>query len=158
MTLTNVLPANANFISVSGPGSYTINGNMLLGTLGNIPMNAGVVVTVRMTAQNTPTQLTFDATVAAGTADLNSVNNHVSVKTTVTDSVPLPLLFAARKNGQVVLSWQSAETNIVLETGTLLSVGSWSNMVGTPVVSNGVSTVTVPIDAGLKFYRLKRVP
>jgi hypothetical protein len=111
-----------------------------------------------MTAQNTPTQLTFDATVAAGTADLNSANDHASVKTTVTDLAPLPVLFAALKNGQIVLSWQSTQTNIVLESGTLLSAGSWNNMVGTPVVSNGVSTVTVSMDAGVKFYRLKRVP
>ncbi len=156
--LTNVLPPNANFISVSGPGSYTINGNVLLGSLGNIPMGAGVVVTVTMTAQNTPTQLTFDATVAAGTADLNSANDHASVKTTVTDLSPLPLLFVAQKNGQIVLSWQSTQPNIVLESGTLLSAGSWNNTAGTPVVSNGVSTVTVSMDAGAKFYRLKRVP
>ncbi len=156
--LTNVLPANANFISVSGPGSYTINGNVLLGSLGNIPMGVGVVVTVTMTAQNTPTQLTFDATVSAGTTDLNSVNDHASVKTTVTDVPPLPLLFVARKNSQIVLSWQSAETNIVLESGSLLTPGSWNNATGTLVVSNGASTVTVPMDANAKFYRLKRVP
>ncbi|HEY0552213.1 MAG TPA: DUF11 domain-containing protein, partial [Verrucomicrobiae bacterium] len=156
--LTNVLPPNANFISVSGPGSYTINGNVLLGSLGNIPMGAGVVVIVTMTAQNTPTQLTFDATVAAGTVDLNSANNHASIKTTVTDLTPLPVLFVAQKNGLIVLSWQGTQTNIVLEVGAQLSAGSWNNMVGTPVVSNGVSTVTVSMDSGVKFFRLKRVP
>jgi uncharacterized repeat protein (TIGR01451 family) len=156
--LTNLLPVGATFISVSGPGSYTLNGNVLVGSLGSIAMNASAVVTVTMRAPNANGQLTFDSTVGAGTADLNSINNHAAVKTSVSDGGALLTLFVARQNGQIVLSWQSASTNVVLQSSSLLSAGSWSNATNAPVVSNGVSTVTAPMNAGMKFYRLRRVP
>ncbi len=157
ITLTNVLPSAASFVSVAGPGVYTLNGNEVRGTLGDLAAGAGTVVNITMTAQNMTGQLTFTTTVASGTADPNALNNLASIKTTVVDSVPLPLLFAARKNGQLVLSWQSTTPNVALEAVTLLG-GSWANAPVTPVVSNGVSTVTLPMDSGGKFYRLKRTP
>jgi uncharacterized repeat protein (TIGR01451 family) len=157
--LTNILPAEANFISVAGPGSYTVNGNVLSGNLGNLPMGAGVVVTVTMTAQNSPTLLTFDSTVGAGEADLNMGNNHASIKTTVTDAAPVPLLLAARKNGQLVLSWQDTSSNVMLQSSPSAGTGSsWTTVADAPVVSNGVSTVAMPMTGSTKFFRLRRAP
>jgi len=159
VVLTNVLPAGATFITVSGPGNYTLNGNVLIGNLGNIAMNASAVVTVTMRAPGVSTQLTFDSTVAAGTADLNPNNNHASIKTSVTEgTAAVPTLFAARKNGQLVLSWQGTSTNIVLQSASALNAGSWGDATNTTVISNGATTVTAPMNGGLKFYRLKRVP
>lgn len=158
VVLTNVLPANASFVSVAGPGSYALNGGVLTGSLGNLAVGSGTVVSVTMRAQNVTGQLTVDSTVASATADLNHVNNHASIKTSVVDGSAVPMLFAARKNNQLVLSWQGTATNIVLETSGLIGSGSWTGAGATPVVSNGVSTVTVPMGSGLKFYRLKRAP
>jgi len=156
--LTNIMPPEANFISVSGMGSYTLNGNILVGSLGNLQMGEGTVVQVTMNAPNANTLLTFDSTVGAGQMDLNMGNNHSSIKTTVSDTVPVvPALFAARKNGQLVLSWQSASTNIVLQSSSLMG-GSWGGMTNAPVVSNGVSTITMPFGGGTKFFRLKKLP
>jgi hypothetical protein len=155
--LTNILPPGANLIFV-GPGSFTQNGNVLLGSLGGLPMGGSTVVTITMTAPNVDALLTFDATVAAAEADLNPGNNHVSIKTTVSSqTTAVPTLFAARKNGQLVLSWQGTSTDVVLQTVSQLG-GAWSTTGSAPVVSNGVSTVTVPINAGAKFFRLRRVP
>jgi len=155
--LTNIMPPEANFISASGPFSYTQNGNMLFGSLGNIPMGGGVVVNVTMTAPNFATLLTFDSTVGSGAQDLNPGNDHVSVKTSVnTAPAAMPALFAAAKNGQLVLSWQGDATNIVLETTGAIG-GGWGNSGMAPTVSNGVSTVTVPFSGSTKFFRLKRL-
>jgi hypothetical protein len=123
-------------------------------------MGGGVVVAVTMTAPNGETLLTFDSTVGAGEADLNMGNNHASIKTTVSNATPdMPVLYAARKNDQLVLSWQGSSTNIVLQSSTFAGLsGSWSNLSYTPVVSNGVSTVTVPTTGSTKFFRLRRTP
>jgi uncharacterized repeat protein (TIGR01451 family) len=156
--LTNILPPEANFITASGPFSYSQNGNVLSGTLGNLPMGSGVAITVTMNAPNNPFLLTFDSTVGSGAEDLNMGNNHVSIKTSVISaSADTPPLFVARKNDELVLSWQGTATNLVLETAGSLGL-NWANAGMTPVVSNGVSTVTVPFSGSTKFFRLKRVP
>jgi uncharacterized repeat protein (TIGR01451 family) len=156
--LTNILPPEANFISASGPFSFSQNGNVLFGTLGTLPIGAGVVISVTMNAPNAPALITFDSSVGSAAQDLNPVNNHVSIKTSVAmPSTDVPKLFVAVKQSQFVLSWQGTSTNLVLESaGTIGS--SWGGSGSTPVVSNGVSTVTVPLSDGTKFFRLKRVP
>ena len=156
--MTNILPLEANFITASGPFSYTQNGNVLSGSLGNLAVGSGVVITVTMNAPNFPFLLNFDSLVGSGAEDLNMGNNHVSIKTSVNSaSTDAPALFVARKNDELVLSWQGTSTNIVLETSGSLGV-NWANSGTTPVVSNGVSTVTVPFSCSTKFFRLKRVP
>ncbi len=157
ITLTSILPTEANFIGVAGPGSYTQNGNVVTGNLGSLQMGEGVVVTFTMNARNENALLTFDTTVSAGQTDLNPGNNHSSIKTTVNSGAPVPALFAARKNGQLVLSWQTGSSNVVLESSSLMG-STWSNTPNVPVVSNGVSTVTVPMNGGAKYFRLRRVP
>jgi uncharacterized delta-60 repeat protein/uncharacterized repeat protein (TIGR01451 family) len=154
--VTSALPPQANFVSVSGPGSYTLNGNVLVGSLGTIPIGGNVLVTVTMTAPNSATLLTFDSTVSAGQTDLNTDNNHVSIKTSVSDIPSTPFLFASRKDGQLVLSWQGTGTNIVLQSSALMG-GGWSSVPEPRVVSNGISTVTLPLNGNTKFFRLGRV-
>jgi len=154
--LTAVMPSQANFVSVSGPGSYTLNGNVLLGSLGNLPIGALATVAVTMTAPNSGGLLTFDSSVSAGETDLNTGNNHVSIKTSVNDIPATPFLFASRKDGQLVLSWQGTGTNIVLQSSAPMG-GSWGAVPEPRVVSNGVTTVTVPLSGSTKFFRLGRV-
>jgi hypothetical protein len=86
---------------------------------------------------------------------LNSGNNQVSIKTSVNDIPTPPFLFASRKDGQLVLSWQGTATNIVLQSSALMG-GGWSTVPEPRVVSNGVSTVTMPLSGGTKFFRLGR--
>jgi uncharacterized delta-60 repeat protein/uncharacterized repeat protein (TIGR01451 family) len=155
--LTNILPVNATFLTVAGPGSFSQNGNVLVGNLGNIPVGGTAVITVQMTAPNATALLTFDSSVGAAQQDLNGGNNRVSIKTTVSETPAPPALFAALKNGQMVLSWASNSSNVVLQTSGSLG-STWSRVLSAPTVSNGVSTVTVPATAGPKFFRLQRVP
>jgi uncharacterized repeat protein (TIGR01451 family) len=157
--LTNLLPVGANLISFTGPGSFTQNGNALFASVGSIPIGGGVIVTVTMGVPIANVLLTLDSAVGAGQLDLNPGNNRVSIKTTVSDAAAaVPALFAARKNADLVLSWQGTSTNIVLQSSTLMDSGSWSTMGDPPVVSNGVSTVTVPTTGNTKFFRLRRIP
>ncbi len=159
VVLTNLLPSAASLPIVSGPGTHTLNGNVLSSVLGSLALGSGTVVTVTMTAPATNALLTFDSTVASSEVDPNPGNNHVSIKTTVGAAPDVPPLFVARKNSQLVLSWQDASTNVVLRTAATIGVAAdWSGVPNAPVISNGVSTVTMPMDSGLKFFRLQRVP
>jgi hypothetical protein len=36
--------------------------------------------------------------------------------------------------------------------------GAWNGTTNAPVVSNGVSTVTMPFSGPTKFFRLKKLP
>ena len=156
VVLTNLLPVDASFLNVTPAGGNTLNGNVLVSSLGTLALNAGTVVTVTMTAPSTPGLLTIDSTVASAVADANPANNHVSIKTSVIDPGAVPLIFAARKNNQMVLSWSGTATNVVLQSAATFS--GWIPSTNAPVYSNGFTTVTVPLSTGTKFFRLKRVP
>ena len=157
VVLTNLLPTMATFVSVAGPGSYTLSGNTLSGALGSLAVGAGAVVTVTMTAPLTAGTLVFDATAASAGTDLNSANNHVVITTSVADAGPVPLIYSARMNNQIVLRWAGNAANVTLLSSVSIS-GGWTPVTNAPVFSNGVSTVTLPADGSIKFFRLRRVP
>ena len=157
VVLTNLLPTTATFVSVAGPGSFTLSGNTLSGALGSLAVGAGAVVTVTMTAPLTAGTLVFDATAASAGTDLNSANNHVVITTSVADAGPVPLIYSARMNNQIVLRWAGNAANVTLLSSVSIS-GGWTPVTNAPVFSNGVSTVTLPADGSIKFFRLRRVP
>ena len=132
-------------------------GGALSGNLGSLAVGAGAVVTVTMTAPLAAGTLAFDATVASAGTDLNSANNHVLTTTSVVDPGPVPLIYSALKNNQVVLRWAGNAANVTLLSSVSTS-GGWTPVTNAPVFSNGVSTVTLPADGSIKFFRLRRVP
>ena len=111
-----------------------------------------------MTAPASAGVLIYDATVATSTSDANTGNNHLAINTTVIDLSPLPALTGTQKSSQFVLTWPGTATNIFLVCAPSVPSGSWSNVLISPVFSNGVSTVTLPLGSSSQFYRLKRVP
>jgi len=157
--VTNVLPAGATFVSVSGDGSSAPpSGGVLVRTFNNLSVGAGRTFTVNMTAPATGGVLIYNATVRTTTSDLNTGNNQRSASTTVVDPSPLPLLKGVRQGGQFVVTWPGTASNIVLVSAPTVSSATWSTVPGSPVISNGVSTVTLPLGSASQFYRLKRVP
>jgi hypothetical protein len=89
-------------------------------------------------------------------ADTNALALTTSyVNGSITVSPVLTLTIALADQG-VALSWPLWATNAVLQiTDTILpSPGTWTNLTVTPVVTNGIRTVTLPIDAASRFYRL----
>jgi hypothetical protein len=69
---------------------------------------------------------------------------------------PVLTLTIALADQGVALSWPLWATNAVLQTTDTIfpTPGTWTNLAVTPVVTNGVNTVTLPIDAASRFYRL----
>jgi uncharacterized repeat protein (TIGR01451 family) len=153
--LTNSLPP-ATLVSYAGLSDVSLSGNLLVGSVGNLAVGAGTFVTVQMTAPNANLDMTFNAAVGGGVADLNLANNQASATTTVSDAI-VPLLSATRKSGQLVLSWDGASPKMVLQSAPSTS-GTWQTVTSTPVVSDGSSSVTMPLQPGLRFFRLRAIP
>ncbi len=153
--LTNQLPP-ATLVSYSGLANASLNGNVLVGSVGSLGVGAGALVTVTMTAPNSNAQLTYTASAGAGETDFNVANNQASANTTVSDTVVPPLL-AARKGGQVVLSWQGTSPKMVLQSASSMT-GNWQTSTNAPVITNGSSSVTLPAQSGLRFFRLRAIP
>ncbi len=100
--------------------------------------------------------LDFASSVGTTTADGNNQNNRAIVSTVVGGTIAVPPISVSRSNGNLILSWASDSSSLVLESAS--SIGSWTVDPHSPSVSGGTSTVTIPMTAGTKFYRLKRVP
>ncbi len=68
-----------------------------------------------------------------------------------------PLLGARLSGNKVVLSWPASEQGCTLETtGDLGDASSWNTLSLIPVIVGSQDTVTIPIQAGSHFYRLRR--
>jgi uncharacterized delta-60 repeat protein/uncharacterized repeat protein (TIGR01451 family) len=159
VSVTNSLPPGTAFVS-SPTGGGTHSAGVVVFNFGTLAVNAGATGTFVVTVPGVPGTITNTAVAGTTQSDLNGLNNLVFTKTAVTNGVPLPPppLFSARKNGQVVLTWQSTP-NVVLETKAQLGAISWNTATNAVVASNGVSSATVPVNGpGSSFFRLKRNP
>jgi subtilisin-like proprotein convertase family protein len=64
-------------------------------------------------------------------------------------------LQAVRDRTNIVISWPGSVTNATLQfSPALQSSIAWSNVTTTPILTSGRYTVTNPISAGSRFYRL----
>ena len=63
-------------------------------------------------------------------------------------------LTAVTSGGNIVISWPDT-AGAVLQSASSLNSPSWQTVTATPVVANGVDTVTVPIGSGNSFFRLQ---
>jgi hypothetical protein len=69
--------------------------------------------------------------------------------------VPGPALQISASGKQLTLTWAGNATGYTLQSSTTLTSGSWSTVAGTPVVTNGVNSLTITPTATDTFYRLK---
>ena len=127
------------------------------GNLGSLAVGAGTVVTVTMTAPASAGTLLFDSAATSAGTDLNTDNNRVLVSTSVVDPGPVPLIYSVLSSNQIVLRWAGNAVNVTLQSAPSTS-GAWTTPTNVPVFSNGISTVTLPADGSMKFFRLRRVP
>jgi hypothetical protein len=68
-----------------------------------------------------------------------------------------PPTIAIRHTGtNIVLSWPTNASGIVLEYGTNLSNKTWTTNTASTYVVNGQYTITNAISKGVRFYRLKK--
>jgi uncharacterized repeat protein (TIGR01451 family) len=105
-TFSDAVPAgitsiNASCGSASGgavcPGSVTVAGNNVSGTIPTLPAGGSLVITVNGTAPSNGTTLSNTGTVSppAGTTDSNSANNSSTVSTTVNPVADVSIVKAA---------------------------------------------------------------
>jgi len=67
-----------------------------------------------------------------------------------------PLLSITQSNGYAILSWTSPSTGYELEQTPALSGSSWNSVTNPPADNGTIKTVTLPVQPGDKFFRLKK--
>ena len=69
----------------------------------------------------------------------------------------VPHLSIVRSGNNYILSWPDTGATFVIEvTSTLQTTATaWGNSGASPTLSNGTNTVTLPVQAGRFFYRLR---
>jgi uncharacterized delta-60 repeat protein/uncharacterized repeat protein (TIGR01451 family) len=156
VTLTDTLPPSVLFVSAS-PAGYTVAGSVVtftnLGSLGSGGRAVASVVVkplVAGTFTNTASCAIADPTVF----DPFKPNNSASVKTIVQS---LQMSFSHSGNN-LTISWAS-DANSVLESSPSLFPPSWTVVSSPqPITSGGITTITLPIGSGNRFFRLRATP
>lgn len=69
-----------------------------------------------------------------------------------------PHLHLVRSGGNYILTWANTGAGFILEVATALQTlnTSWNNSGATPTLANGTNTVTLPVQPGKAFYRLRK--
>lgn len=71
---------------------------------------------------------------------------------------PTELRLGARlAQNQVVLSWPAPAQSYVLEQSPVAVGGLWEKVAVTPSIVNGTMTVTLPVQPGQRYFRLRKV-
>lgn len=167
-------PANVSFVSAalgSAAGGATLNLNtsqLASGRLGiamalstGSHFAAGLDELVKVTFQAAPTA-SGNFPVGFGDQLIYREVSDPSANALIADYVsgtitinPLPTIKILSAGQNVTLSWPAWATNFVLQqTDTGLAPGHWSNTSLTIGNTNNESFVTVPLNAGPRFYRL----
>jgi hypothetical protein len=68
----------------------------------------------------------------------------------------LPVLISASQSDKLVLSWPANAVGFTLVYATDLPATSWATSSPSPLIVNGVYTVTNTMSGSSKYYRLKR--
>jgi hypothetical protein len=154
-------PSNTQFIYTNGvlAGSASLGGKLLSGVndlhcwLGKslYAADSGLAATIdefRIYAGAfTPAQIT---------ADFNAGANTVVLPPPVQGS-SAPKLTASKTGSNLLMTWPASATGFAVQTSASLgSSASWGPVSATPVLTNGLNEVTVPIGSQAAFFRLKK--
>jgi acetyl esterase/lipase len=70
---------------------------------------------------------------------------------------PQPAMTMRTDSEQLEISWPSAATGYGLQwTSDLLASNGWTPATNTPVTTNGISSVVLPLDSSQRFFRLAK--
>jgi uncharacterized repeat protein (TIGR01451 family)/uncharacterized delta-60 repeat protein len=150
VVLINEMPAGMTFVRANtSVGSLNLVGRTMRWNIGAVPNSskATVSITARATAAGT---LVNQVGVASSQIDLNPADNGATVTTSVID---MPVLSVRQANGSVQISWPNID-GFRLQSATSLAPTDWSNVSATPQIISGAKVLTVPADAGARFFRL----
>jgi hypothetical protein len=65
-------------------------------------------------------------------------------------------LHIVRTGQEIIISWPAAATGFTLKAADELTTATWTTVLQSPVLDNDRYTVTLPIDAERRFYRLEK--
>ena len=68
----------------------------------------------------------------------------------------VPLLSITQSNNYAILSWPLPSTGYGLEQTPSLSTASWTSVTNIPADNGTIKSVTLPVQPGNKFFRLKK--
>ncbi len=94
--------------------------------------------------------------------NLNGLTTETAVETKVRDMAARhyaaaqgePVLAISRTGNQLVISWKAAVGYDLVSSSSV--TGTWNTVGTTPVIENGIATVTVDITGQSQFYRLRK--
>lgn len=98
---------------------------------------------------------TFYYWVKAGTTRDGGRGSEFSASTTGSRALPRPLLAASRQGGNIVLTWPANAAGFNLVSVTNVASTNWILVSPSPVIVNGLYTVTNTATGPAKFYRLR---
>ena len=136
------------------PGvSYTQTNGVLTCNLDSLT-NSGSIDLALVFYADVEGTFTNNASVAAGTPDLNS-NNTSSLSVTVVPSPNAPLLKVIYSGSNVILFWSTNAVGYSLQSRTNFSSASpWGAVTNVPQPDGSQTFVTNDTTAGTSFYRL----
>jgi len=103
----------------------------------------------------TPLAIFYYWVQAATTRD-GGRSSEFSAFATGSRALPPPFLTVRRQSGSVIFSWPSAATGFTLVSITNLGSTNWISVSPSPVIVNGLYTVTNSATAPARFYRLQK--
>lgn len=160
VTVTDALPPEVSFVSAStSQGTVTNSSGTIIATVGNLGVNAGVSITINVTAVTAGSISNF-ASVVAIESDGTPGNNSDSAIVTATAFAPPVLAIQPTNSTQLVVSWPAATpSSFVLETTTnLVPVIVWSPVTNAVSISGTNKFVILNLNAAEpeRYYRLKQ--
>jgi len=157
ITVTDVLPAGAVYVSASNPSGTAAQANGVV-TCGISSMANNATATITITAKPLiGGTVTNSASVSSTSADPQLANNSASVATVVAANSNAPLLKIARSGANAVLSWSTNAAGFSLQTRPDLSISSsWAAVTNAPIRISDQYFVTNLIGVGPRFYRLSQ--
>jgi len=157
ITVTDVLPAGAVYVSASNPSGTAAQANGVV-TCGISSMASNATATITITAKPLiGGTVTNSASVSSTSADPQLANNSASVVTAVALNLNAPLLKIARSGANAVLSWSTNASGFLLQARPDLSISSsWAAVTNAPIRISDQYFVTNLIGVGPRFYRLSQ--
>jgi hypothetical protein len=92
----------------------------------------------------------------------SEIQAHLAAGPDALEPTQEPSITATKNGNNIEISWSASATGFVLQSSPAIAGPgvNWTTVSTAPVINNGVSTVTIPIDSGTKaqFYRLIKTP
>ena len=143
--------------AIGYPGQpVTLNGTNFTGAT-SVLFNGATASFTNALTNNVDLRITAIVPPEATSGPITIVTPHGNATSTAIFQVPPPRLALSRSFARTLeIKWHSTSAAWMLEATEGLSSGLWMPASGTLLLTNGETRVTLPAQAGTRFYRLKR--